>query len=185
MKTSWIEFAGWVLIVLELLWLLAWSSIMIWFNAEWFEGAEIYEPSHFVDVLHVIGVPALLATLFDLRDGKKTQWLFLFLFLFFTVVMIDIRGLLHSYIVLIHYLGPTSFWQAHAAISTSGLGLSILEIIWFCVVLWMEYGGKEGSKDKEYRYEINRGEFPKKNPETEPKTDIAPAASRIHYLKLK
>lgn len=169
MKISWTEFWGWVLVGLEVLWVLAWFSIMIWFNADWFVGAEIYEPSHFVDVLHVIGVPALLATLFDLREGgKKTQWLYVFLFL--TVVLIDIRGLLHSYIVLLHYLGVTNYWQAHAAISTSGLILSALELIWFCVVIWMEYGkSKETSSSSQ----------------EEPLLPGVKAGAKIHYLKLK
>jgi hypothetical protein len=120
-----------------------------------------------VDVLHVIAVPALLATLFDLREKKKTQWLYVFLFL--TVVLIDIRGLLHSYVVLLHYLGVTNYWQAHAAISTSGLALSVLELIWFCAVIWIEYG-QGGSKEG-------------KTPDAEPKSDLAQAGSRIHYLK--
>jgi hypothetical protein len=162
-----IEFLGWVLIGLEVLWVLAWFGIMIWFNAAWFDGAEIYEPSHFVDVLHVIGVPALLATLFDLRKGEKTQWLYVFLFV--TVVLIDIRGLLHSFVVLVHYLGVTNYWQAHAAISTSGLVLSALELVWFCVVIWIEY--RERSKETSSK--------------TEPLLSNIKADIKTHYLKLK
>jgi hypothetical protein len=116
----------------------------------------------------VIGVPVLLATLFDLRKGEKIQWLYVFLFL--TVGFIDVRGLLHSYYVLLQYLGVTVYWQAHAAISTSGLILSGLELIWFIsvlIIVWRSSPSTSPSGQKE------------------PLLSSVKTDAKIHYLKLK
>lgn len=117
-------------LLLETLWMFPWFAIMIWFNLDG-HAAEIFEPSHFVGVLHTLSVPLLYIIVVDYRHKEKTLKYIWVALLF--VGFIDVRGVLHSFYVLPET--GSNYWAAHLAVAMSALILSVLETTWFGIVV--------------------------------------------------
>ena len=126
---------GFLFVLLEILWVFAWVGAMIAYNVDE-NPQEHFEQSHFDSIIHILGLPVVVATMVALQHGDRSGELAdvrLLLFCLLGVALADCRGPVHA-ARLLHHVGWQ--WPLFTAIASTALALTGLEIIWFIWVTW-------------------------------------------------
>jgi hypothetical protein len=131
----WKRRIGFLLIVLEIVWSCAWFSGMIAFNLDTHEDGP-FEQAHFDSVVHIVGLPLVIAAYIALAHGAKKGEMTDIRVLFFCLLavgFVDSRGAVHA----ARLLPQVSWkWPLFTGIAASALALTGLEMIWFLWVTW-------------------------------------------------
>jgi hypothetical protein len=134
---------GLALVFLEFFWILFWFSVMVVFNTHTGVPPNM-EESHFAAVIRVVGLAAVIAGIYELtkKEGPDSMSLLFWLFALFVVVLVDIHGILESFIHFaeIRKGKDEYYWNLFFTTAIIALILTVAEFIWLFIITVPHFG---------------------------------------------
>jgi hypothetical protein len=122
---------GFVLLFLEFVWIIQWFAYMVIYNTHKVPAVPPdMESSHFTAVIRVVGLVAVIAALFEMyKESPDPINLLLQTLALLGVVLLDIRGVLHTFDHFWNYRF-SDYWNYFAASALMAIIFTSLEFAW-------------------------------------------------------